>query len=440
MKHRFFGGVCPAPNKNATQKSPTTALEFPPERLYIPLQMGCGTPALPLVKAGDRVLVGQPIGQAQEGGVPVHSGVSGTVAGIEDHPHTWGGSAPCVVIDNDMLDEEWPHRPRPLGLGEIDLDSMIARVEECGVVGMGGMGYPTAKKLREYANQISTLIVNAAECEPFVTADHRLLIEHSDQILLCARVMAKCLGACRTVVVTQGDKLNAAELLERRLRRLKDGDELITIHSRYPLGAEKPIVQTVTGQEIPNGGSPMDASCLVLNLSTVYAIEEALFKGHALTHREITVTGGGVERPRNLWVPIGTPLNNILMEGGGLKDGCSQLLTGGVMRGYPAEDLSAPVVHDTDCLVALSDEQRHDNAVETTCIRCGRCVFSCPMHLTPIFIARAVRENNAKALAKFHVEDCMACGCCSFACPANIPLAELVAQANTMLTEGGVQP
>ena len=428
MRHGFFGGVCPAPNKSMTRKKATTPLEEQPDRIYIPMRTSCEAPAEPIVSPGDRVLAGQPIARAVDNGVPVFSGVSGTVAEVRPHPHPWGGESLTVVIDNDKLDEPWPNAPAPLDPDKVDLQALLERVSLCGVVGMSGNLQPTAQKLRSCAGQVSILIVNAAESEPFVTADHRLLIEHSDQILHCARLISRCVGANRVALVTQGDKLNAVELLERRIRRHRAHTELITLRARYPLGSEKQLVQTVTGFEIPEGGTSRDGACLVLNLSTVYAIHLALFKGMAQTHREVTVTGN-VTRPRNLWVPIGTPMSCLLAEAGGLRDGLSELMTSGVMRGRPVTEFEAPVVPDTDCLIALPEQLQHTDTQETACIRCGRCVSACPMHLSPIFIAKALRQNDRTRLVSLHPEDCISCGCCSFYCPANIPLADLVKKA-----------
>ena len=439
MRRSFFGGVNPAPYKESTRRKPIARLEYQPKRVFLPLAMSSEGESLPAVKPGDRVEVGQPVAAGTESAVAIHASVSGRVAAIEDCPHPWGGSSPAIVIENDGQDTPWQGRPEPLDSTRVTLELLLARVLEAGIAGMGGGAYPTALKLRLAAGKADTLIINAAECEPYITADHRLLLERSDKILLGAQTIARAIGAQRAVLVTEGDKLNAAEAVERRLRARSGKVELCTVRTRYPLGAEKQIVQTVTGREVPPGGVPLDVKCVVLNVATVFAIQDALFRGRALTHRAVTVTGGAVARPRNLWVPIGTPLSCLLESAGGLRETPSLVITGGPMMGTPQPDLEAPVIKSTNGLVCLTGLERRGERGETVCIRCGKCVASCPMHLAPSFIGRALRQNELHRLPRLHPQDCIECGCCSYICPARIPLLELVRQARELLEEGGVQ-
>ncbi|MGI5963414.1 MAG: electron transport complex subunit RsxC [Lawsonibacter sp.] len=438
MRHTFFGGVNPATLKESTRRKPIARLEYPPERVYLPLSTHTGDNAIPAVKPGDQVAVGQPIAVEHNSTVFAHASISGRVSDIREHPHPWGGSALTIVIENDGQDTLWPDRPQPLDSTQVTLDLLLARVREAGIVGMGGGAYPTAEKLQQSAGKVDTLIINAAECEPYVTADYRLLLERSDKILLGAQTIARAIGAQRAVLVTEGDKLNAAEAVERRLRKRSGKVELCTVRTRYPLGAEKQIVQTVTGREIPPGGGPLNVKCVVLNVATVFAIQDALFRGKALTHRAVTVTGGAVARPRNLWVPIGTPLTTLLESTGGLREKPQLILTGGPMMGTPQHHLEAPVLKSTNALVCLTSTERRRQSAETVCIRCGKCVASCPMHLAPSFICRALRQNELYRLPKLHPEDCIECGCCSYICPARIPLLELVRQSRDLLAKGGV--
>ena len=310
MRHSFFGGVTPAPHKENTRRKPIVRPERQPEQVILPLSMCAGEPAEPVVRVGDAVTVGQPVARGVGMGTPVHASVSGRVAAIEERPHPWGGSDLAVVVDNDGLDTPWPDAPEPIAPDRVTLELLVERVQEAGIVGMGGGAHPTADKLRLAAGRIDTLIVNAAECEPYVTADHRLLLERSEKILQTGQVLARVLGAKRVTLIADGDKLNAVEHLERRLRRGSGKIEVCAVHARYPLGAERQVIQTVTGREVPPGKTPLDVKCLVLNVATVFAIQQALFQGRALTHRTVTVTGGAVARPRNLWVPIGTPLGS----------------------------------------------------------------------------------------------------------------------------------
>ncbi|NBI11930.1 electron transport complex subunit RsxC, partial [Colidextribacter sp. OB.20] len=325
----------------------------------------------------------------------------------------------------------------PLDPHQLTLEQAAERVEAAGVVGMGGGAFPTQAKLLRSAGRIDTLIVNAAECEPYVTADYRLLLERSEHILRGAQALARCLSCERVVVVTEGDKLNAVEAVERRLRRRGGGRvQILTVRTRYPLGAEKQIIQTVTGREVPPGGTPLDVRCAVFNVATVYAIHDALFQGRPLTYRAVTVTGGAVTRPRNMWVPIGTPLRHLLESCGGLREETDRMLIGGPMMGIHLTSLDAPVTKDTNSLVCLASWEHKPNTPAGVCIRCGKCVASCPMHLAPTLIRRALEDLDVDKLSRYHLEDCNACGCCSFICPAQIPLVETVAQASALVKRG----
>lgn len=438
MTHSFFGGVFPATRKESTRRKPLNQLSPAPKEVIIPLSMCSDGPSVPLVRPGDHVCLGQPIASCgEDGGAAAHASVSGRVTSIEDRPHPWGGTSLAIVIHNDGQDTPWSNLPEPLTLRQADLTTLIQCVKEAGVVGMGGGSFPSWVKLDQAAGRVDTLIINAAECEPYITADHRLLLERAKYILRGGELLARCLGASRVVLVTEGDKLNAVESLERRLHSRDKLVRLCTVRTRYPLGAEKQIIQTVTGREVPPGGSPLDVKCVVFNVATVYAIQDAFFRGRPLTHRAVTVTGGAITRPRNLWVPIGTPLRFLLEACGGLREEADLTLTGGPMMGIALESLDAPVVKSTNSLVCLTSLERKPDSPGGICIRCGKCVASCPMHLAPTVIRRAVKEHDLAQLARLHPEDCISCGCCSFICPAQIPLVETVSQARTILEKGG---
>jgi len=428
MLHTFFGGVHPAARKESTRRKPLSRLS-PPAEVVIPLTMSAGGESRPAVRVGERVKLCQPIAAGEGGAAAAHASVSGRVTAIEERPHPWGGVRPAIVIENDGQDTLWQGLPDPLSPEQVTLELLLERTERAGVTGMGGGAWPAWEKLALAAGRIDTLIINAAECEPYVTADYRLLLERSGKILAGTQAVARCLGAKRAVVVTEGDKLNAAEQMERRLRRSAGAVELMAIRTRYPLGAERQIVQTATGRETPPGSSPLGAGCLVLNVATLYAIQDAVFRGRPLTHRAVTVSGGAVTRPRNLWAPIGAPLARLLEAADGLKEENSLMLLGGPMMGAAVESLNAPVAKNTSALLCLAGWERRKETPERACIRCGKCVDACPMHLAPAFIAQAVRANDEGRLARLHPEDCIGCGCCSYICPSGIPLVELSARA-----------
>ena len=439
MTHSFFGGVYPATRKASTRRKPLAPLSPAPEEVAIPLLMCADGLSAPLVKPGDRVLLGQPIARRAGGGAAAHASVSGRVTAVENCPHPWGGVSPAIVIRNDGREAPWEEIPQPLTTREVSLTLLTQRVEEAGIVGMGGGGAPIWEKLDQAAGRVDTLIINAAECQPYVTADHRLLLERGKYILRGAELLSRCLGASRTVLVTEGDKLNAVESVEHR-RLVRGGTvRLCTVRTRYPLGAEKQIIQTVTGREVPPGGSPLDVKCVVFNLATVYAIQDAVFRGRSLTHRAVTVTGGAVSRPRNLWVPIGTSLRCLLENCGGLREPADLMLTGGPMMGIPQDSLDTPVIKDTNCLVCLTNLERRPKQSGSVCIRCGKCVAACPMHLAPTFARQALEQHDLARLSKLHLEDCISCGCCSYICPAQIPLVDRVRQARQALERGGFE-
>lgn len=439
MGHTVFGGIFPAPRKENTRRKPIQPLDRPPKQVILPLRMCARGNAVPVVKPGDQVTVGQVIARPQGEGVAVHASVSGRVEAVEPRPHPWGGTDTAIVIENDLLDTPCPDCPPPVDVRGLTRKELLDRLQQSGLVGMGGGAFPTYLKVRQAMDRADTLIVNAVECEPYITADHRLLLEEGDQILQGAQLLARILGCQRAVLAVEGDKLNAVEFLERRLRRKKRAVELCTVRTRYPLGAEKQIIQAVTGREVPPGGSALDVKCAVFNVATVYALRDNLVEGRPLTHRAVTVAGGPVQRPRNLWVPIGTPLRCLLESAGGLKEKPDIILTGGPMMGRAQTDLEAPVVKNTSGLVCLFNWERGmDKAQrESVCVRCGRCVASCPMHLAPAFVYRALRQGEEFRLPSLHLADCIQCGCCSYSCPSHIPLADLVQQARTQLEKGG---
>lgn len=438
MARLSFRGAHPAARKGNTRRKPLSELDHAPERVYLPLDMCAAAPSVPVVRPGDRVLVGQLIARAEaEDAVAIHSSVSGRVADIREHPHPWGGASLAIVIENDGKNTPLPDCPEPIDPTHLVPQTLIERVRDAGIVGMGGDAQPTHRKLALAMGRVDTLIVNAAECEPYVTADQRLLMDRGDMVLQGALLLGQVLRARRVVLAAEGDQLSVVERLERVLRKKKSSVELRTLRTRYPLGAEKQLVQAITGREVPPGGTPIDVNCVVLNVATVYAIGEALFLGRPLTHRAVTVGGGAVTRPRNLWVPLGTPLRALLREADGEKAPISLALTGGPMMGVAQEDLDAPVVKDTNALLCLTEEERSPGGEESVCVRCGHCAAACPMRLVPALICRAIRREQLDRLPDLYPGDCLECGCCTYVCPSRIPLLDLMRQAKGIVQRGG---
>ena len=409
-------------------------MEQAPAQVVIPLEMSKEGQAVALVHPGDKVCVGQVIAAIPEGSY-VHASVSGRVAAVEPRPHPWGGLRPAIVIENDFEDTRTRDNLPPLAPNMVSMEVLVERTRKAGIVGMGGGAQATWLKLRRAAGRADTLIINAAECEPYVTADYRLMMERSDRILQGIQTVARCLGVKRAVIVTAGDKVKAVEIIERRLRR-RAGVELRVVRMRYPLGAERQIVQTVTGRETPADRDVLHSKCVVLNVATVFAIQEAL-SGAPLTHRVVTITGGAVARPRNLLVPVGTPIRELIREGGEGRQPADLILTGGPMMGVEQSELSVPVLKDTSAVLCMTQRERRQEHEAGICIRCGKCVASCPMHLAPSLVTRALRKKEYQKLPAFHVGDCMGCGSCSFVCPAHIPLKVRMQTAREIVEGGG---
>lgn len=436
MASSMFGGIHPASRKENTRRKPLMLLEHPPAQVALPLAFHGGPSSLPLVKAGERVYAGQPIARPEgEDGAVLHASVSGRVEAIRELPHPWGGRAPAIVIANDGDNTPWPERPEGIKLSQASQEELMVRIEAAGIVDMGSDPLPAQVKILRARGRVDTLIVNAAECEPYITADLRLLQERGEPILKGTRALAKVLGVDRVVLAAESDMLTAVEALERRISRKRSRVELKTIRTRYPMGAEKQIVQSVTRREVPpgrpGGGRTL---CGFQRLGS-------LCGGRGTEQRPPPDPpgrdgdGGAVARPRNLWVPLGTPLKELVSSAGGFREEPGLILVGGPMTGVTQKSLEAPVLPNTNGLLCLAPWEQPREQAPTVCIRCGQCVSVCPMHLSPIFVVRALKENAAERLRSLHPQDCMDCGCCTYICPAHIPLADLVRQAAGQVRE-----
>lgn len=436
MARSFFGGIHPAARKSTTRRKPLSELDIAPARLSIPLDMSSGAPAIPCVRVGEYVKVGQMIAAADgENSAHVHASVSGMVESIQDRPYPWGGTSPAIVISNDGKNTPCDDPLPPLELEQLSQEEILERIGQAGITDMGRDASPAHWKILRARGRADTLIINAAESDPYVTADHRLLLEQDEMILLGARALAEVVGTKRCVIAVEGDKLNAVEALESRMGRKSGRLELRTLPSRYPLGHEKQIVQAITGREIPPGKAALDVGCVVFNVAAAFAVADAIRNGRPLTHRAVTISGQAVARPRNLWVPIGTPLKDLTTAAGGFREKPELILLGGPMSGLVLPDITAPVVKNTNSLLCMTAWERPVPQPTTTCIRCGKCVEVCPMHLSPILIRIALRDNNLRRLRRMHPEDCMECGCCSYICPSNIPLVDVVRSARSVLEQ-----
>lgn len=394
-------------------------VSFPlPKSVNIPMLQNMGTPCNPLVKVGDEVFAGQKIGDTDAFmSTPVHSSVSGKVTAISDFLLTNGSTCKAVTIEADGKQTISPDINPPI---ITDKESFIKAVRESGACGLGGAGFPTHVKLGFDAEKtlIDTLIINAAECEPYITSDYRELIEHPNDILEGINLMLKMLNIPKAKVCIENNKPAAIETLTKMTEQNSDID-VVTLSSKYPQGAEKMIVYSATGRIIMEGELPSNQGVLVMNVSTTAFIYRYTQTGMPLISRRLTVDGNAVKKPCNVEVLIGTPMNDLLnyVE----ADGFEKLLAGGPMMGMCLYDTTAPVLKTFNALLALKDVRE---PIPTACIRCGRCIKACPMNLMPTDLEKAYDFKNIEALKKLKVVLCINCGCCTYVCPANRPLAE----------------
>lgn len=436
MFHFIFGGVHLEGRKQGSQRKPLAFLDMEPEEVVIPVSMHAGEPCTPVVAVGEQVAVGQPVARSQE--TAVHASVSGQVRAVEPRANPCGRPVLSVVIRNDGKQTPWQSAPEQADYTQLSEQEILERIAAAGVVGMGGGGYLTAEKLLRARGRANTLIINAAESEPYITADHRLLLEQAEGVLTGLQILMKAAGVRNGVVAVEGNKLNAVEVLERTSKRRGLPCRVCTVPSRYPLGAEKQVVRAVTGREVPPGGTAVDVRCVVFNAATAFAVYQAVVQGRALTHRVVTVTGGAVVRPRNLWVPIGTPIRELICAAGGLREEPDLVLVGGPMAGMTQTSLDVPVTKLTNGVVCMLNWEHAGKKAESVCIRCGRCVSVCPMHLMPLLVDKELKlGGDVRELARLNTGDCMGCGCCSYVCPSAIPLVERMAQARQIVEESG---
>ena len=433
MAFSFFGGV--HPNENKWYACDKAVQDFPePDLVVIPMGQHIGAPCKPLVKKGDPVTVGQKIGDNQGLCVPVHASVSGKVKAVEPRPHTSGTTVMSVVIENDHLDTLCPDvQPRtPEQVEALTSEDLMGIIRESGIVGMGGATFPTHVKLSSGIGKVDTIIVNVGECEPYIVADDRLCRERPEELISGLRVVMKVLGLDKAHIGIEDNKPEAAKALKNELAGSTD-ISVDVLPAKYPQGAEKQLIYAVTGREVPSGGLPAAVGCAVFNAATCKAIHDAVYHGMPLIRRIVTVSGDIVMEPKNLMVPIGTPIND-LMEAVGVSENPYKVLSGGPMMGAAQFDLSAPIIKGSNAITILGKKNKF--AVESPrCIRCGKCIDVCPMHLMPVMMYKARLEDDIPGMKEFNIMDCIECGCCAYTCPAQIPLVQAFRAAKQVLRD-----
>ena len=432
MKRLFFGGIHPKYNKEMSTVI-TTFRTITPKQVVIPMQQHIGAPCTPLVQAGDRVLRGQKIGDGEGLCVPVHASVSGTVIAIEPRPHTSGRMVNAVVIENDFQDEAVPAKVDDRPLEQLDTDEILRAIREAGIVGMGGAAFPGNVKALSAMGKVNTLIANACECEPYITADDSLLRTEPEHVLEGMLILRHVLNPERVVLAVEDNKAEAIEKI-RSLLPSYPGIELAVLPTMYPQGAEKQLIQSLTGREVPPGQLPVSVNCAVFNVSTYAAIYRAVRLGLPLTQRIVTISGEAIAQPQNFIVRIGTSFHDLIEVAGGLHDKTERVISGGPMMGIAQSDLAVPVIKATNSILCLLKDV-NGAAENPVCLRCGKCVAVCPMLLQPLYMYRFTNAGRVDELQRLNVLDCLECGSCAFTCPGKLPLVETFRKGKMMVRE-----
>ena len=432
MKHLFYGGVHPADKKELSAGVELQRLEKP-KQVIIPMSQHIGKPCTPLVAVGDLVKKGQKIGDGEGLCVPVHASVSGKVVAIEPRRHPKGDMVLSVIIENDFqntLDDSMAAYEDYSSLNE---DQIIGIIREAGIVGMGGATFSTSIKSAVEAN-IDTLIANACECEPYITADDMMLRTNPEQVIEGMKIIAQVVNPQRMVLAIEDNKKEAIKVLKELLAN-EEKIELRVLPTRYPQGAERQLVQAITGREIVPGQLPPSVGCVVFNVATYEATYRAVCLGKPVTGRIVTVTGEAVKNPGNFMVPMGMPMEELITAAGGLTEDVWKVINGGPMMGLAQPDLAAPVIKGTNAVLCLSNAQNGESE-DQTCIRCGKCLSVCPTRLQPLYMYAYTKKNDLEGLKRLRVTDCIECGSCAYECPGKLPLVEQFRIGKRLVREG----
>jgi len=429
----FDGGIHPPEMKTQSSHVPLRRAPLS-ERFIIPLQQHLGPEGELCVKSGDRVLKGQPLTTGRGRTVPVHAPTSGVITAIEPHitAHPSGLKELCVLITADGEDR-WVERDVVTDYRQLDAAQLNARIHQAGIAGLGGAGFPTASKLQGGLTSTRTLILNAAECEPYITADDRLMQEHAAEILEGTRILCHLLNPERVIIGIEDNKPDAICALKQAIKTEQTGDsvkiELRVVPTKYPSGGAKQLTKILTGLEVPKGHHSSHIGVLMQNVGTVFAIKRAIIDGEPLIERVVTLTGEAMEKPGNVWARLGTPISDLMTEGGLRSQGAQKMvIMGGPLMGFTLPSLNVPVVKISNCLLAPSESEMGQPEPEEACIRCSLCADACPAGLLPQQLYWFSRGQEHEKARNHNLFDCIECGACAYVCPSNIPLVQYYRQ------------
>ncbi len=435
----FPGGITLAGNKSQSNKE-TISTAKTPKQLIIPLSQHIGQPAEAVVKVGDKVLKGQLLAQANGAiSAPIHASGSGIVSAIEEHavPHPSGLVALCIIIDTDDYQQWFDCQPllsdadtAEHSIHNLTHEQITTQIAQAGIVGLGGALFPSAAKLHTAEQkQTDTLIINAAECEPYITCDDVLMRRRPEEVILGILLIKKVVGAKKCLIGIEDNKPEAYQALLAaisgyKLPHTEPQIEIIPVPARYPAGGEKQLIQVLTGKQVPSRGLPMDIGIICHNVTTAAAVYQAVYRGEPLISRIVTVTGGAVKHPQNIEVLIGTPIREVLDQVGVAYNKIEKVIMGGPMMGFSLPSIDVPVTKASNCLLISEQGELATPPPAMPCIRCARCSDSCPMSLLPQQMYWYAKARDLEKANAYNVFDCIECGCCSYACPSNIPLVQ----------------
>jgi electron transport complex protein RnfC len=421
----FKQGVHPHYHKELTALEPIRKCPLP-KRVIIPLSQHTGKPCEALVEKKAKVERGQKIGEADAFiTAPIHSPLTGTVKTIDKQPFPRFKNLEAIVIERDEAAEQREWKKGTIDLDTLSADEIRKRVREAGIVGLGGAAFPASVKLSPPKEKpIDTIILNGCECEPFLTADHRIMLEYADDCILGLNIIMRAVGAKAGIVGIESNKMDAYELFKEKTKD-QAGIKVELVAVKYPEGAEKMLIHALLKRVVPAGGLPMDVGVVVHNVGTAVSIAEALRDGKPLIERVVTVTGKGIRNPGNFMVALGTPFADVIDAAGGMTADAAKVIMGGPMMGIAQSSLDVPVVKGTSGILVLTEDEV-ERAEEMNCVRCARCIDHCPMNLVPTEFVKLVKGKAWERLDQYHVLDCIECGCCAFVCPSNIPIVQYV--------------